>query len=106
MFAIVIIMILGIGAFLKYGEVNNPSQANPAWEQELAMQLESDRVALEETGRNNAAMRMFYEREIAVKEYRLEKGLEPETGETLWSLISEAQAVIGIIGVFSGDGRI
>lgn len=101
MFAIVILMIFGIGAVLKYDEVNNPPQENPAWEQELAKQLEADRAALQEVGPNNAAMKMFYEREVAVKEYQLENDLAPETGENLWSLISESQAVIGIIGVFT-----
>lgn len=101
MFAIVILMIFGIGAVLKYDEVNNPPQENPAWEQELAMQLEADKAALQEVGPNNAAMKMFYEREVAVKEYQLENDLAPETGENLWSLISESQAVIGIIGVFT-----
>jgi ABC-2 type transport system permease protein len=101
MFGIVILMVLGIGAFLKYEDVKNPLQENPAWQEDLGKELETDRTALQETGQNNANLKMFYERQIAIKEYQLDRGLAPETGKNVWSFMGETQAVIGIIGVFT-----
>jgi ABC-2 type transport system permease protein len=52
MVGIVILMVLGVGAFLKYDEIKNPPQENPNWKQDLSVQVEGDRAALQETGQN------------------------------------------------------
>jgi ABC-2 type transport system permease protein len=65
------------------------------------MQLEGDRKALEETGENNANLKMFYERQIAIKEYQIEHELAPESNYNLWSFIDENMGAIGFIGVFT-----
>ena len=101
MFGIVIVMIIGIGLFFKYEEVKNPPQETQAWEEELGRQLEAERSALEEIGPNNANMKMYYERQVAIKEYQLENNLAPESGKNIWSFMSETQALIGITGVFT-----
>lgn len=101
MFGIVILMVLGLGAFLKYDEIQNPPLENSSWKQELTTQLEGDRAALQETGQNNANLKMFYERQIAIKEYQIENDHAPETGYNVWSFISENMGAIGFIGVFT-----
>ncbi|MBY0098464.1 ABC transporter permease [Mesobacillus maritimus] len=98
---IVILMVLGIGAFLKYEEIQNPPQENQNWKQDLTVQIEGDRAALEETGQNNANLKMFYERQIAINEYQIEHDLAPETNYNVWSFISENMGAIGFIGVFT-----
>jgi ABC-2 type transport system permease protein len=94
-------MVVGVGAFFKYDEIQNPPQENPNWKQELIMQLEGDRKALEETGENNANLKMFYERQIAIKEFQIEHELAPESNYNLWSFIDENTGAIGFIGVFT-----
>jgi ABC-2 type transport system permease protein len=101
MVGIVILMVLGVGAFLKYDEIQNPPEENLNWKQDLALQVEGDRVALQETGQNNANLKMFYERQIAIKEYQIENDLAPETSYNVWSFISENMGAIGFIGVFT-----
>jgi ABC-2 type transport system permease protein len=101
MIGIVVLMVLGVGAFFKYDEYKNPAQENQNWKQDLAIQLEGDRAALEETGQNNANLKMFYERQIAIKEYQLENDLAPETSQNVWSFIDENMGAIGFIGVFT-----
>jgi len=100
MVGIVILMVLGVGAFLKYDEIQNPPQENPNWKQDLTVQVEGDRAALEETG-HNANLKMFYERRIAINEYQIEHDLAPETSYNVWSFISENMGAIGFIGVFT-----
>ena len=101
MFGIVILMVIGMGTYLKYDESNHPPQENLNWKQDLTVQLENDRTSLEEVGQNNANLRTFYERQIAIKEYQIENELSPETGQNVWSFIGEAMGAIGFIGVFT-----
>jgi len=101
MVGIVIIMVLGVGAIVKYGEIQNPPQENPNWKEELTTQLEAERTTLAETGENNANLKMFYERQIAIKEYQLEHDLPPEPDYNVWSFVEENVGAIGFIGVFA-----
>ena len=100
MLGIVVLIVLGLGAYFKYDEAQNPPVQQTEWKQELAMQLEGDQAALKESGGNNAGLRMHYEREIAIKEYQIENDIAPVVAKNAWSFMSEGMGAIGIIAVF------
>lgn len=100
MLGIVVLIVLGLGAYIKYDETQNPPVQQTTWKQELGVQLEADKAALSQSGANNAGLRMHYEREIAVKEYQLENGIAPVSTKNVWSFVEESMGTIGIIAVF------
>jgi ABC-2 type transport system permease protein len=100
MFGLVFLMVCGISGILKYEETQNPPKENPDWKQELQLQLKDSRTALEQIGKNNANMKMFYEREIAINEYRLEHNIAPQQKEHVWSFVRDLEQIITFIGIF------
>ena len=101
MLSLLILFTLGLGAFLKYDQTKNPPQANNQWKQEIENQLISDREALAEVGGNNANMKMYYEREIALNEYRIQHNVAPQTDYHIWSFVTDAQNLIFLAGIFT-----
>ena len=101
MLSSLILFTLGLGAFLKYDQTKNPPQANNQWKQEVENQLISDQEALAEVGGNNANMEMYYEREIALNEYRIQHNVAPQTDYHIWSFITDAQNLIFLAGIFT-----
>ncbi|MGJ7923256.1 ABC transporter permease [Neobacillus sp. LXY-4] len=100
MFGLVILLVIGISGFSKYDTIKHPPQENKQWKQELEQQLKDDRAGLKEIGKNNANMKTYFEREIALKEYRIKHDMAPETEENVWSFVRKAEEVISFIGIF------
>ena len=101
MIGLLAVSILGLGAFLKYDESKNPSHDNTQWKQEIENQLTADRVALADVGKRNVNMKMYYEREIALNEYRIQHDIAPQTDNHIWSFVNDSQAVITLAGIFT-----
>ncbi|QOR65075.1 ABC transporter permease [Cytobacillus suaedae] len=101
MIGIVVLFILAFAGINKYEESKSAQINNPNWKQELETQIASDKQALSEMGKTNSNLKMFYEREIAIKEYQLEHDVAPQTESHVWSFVSDAQAAISFAGLFT-----
>ncbi len=101
MIGIVVLFILAFAGINKYEESKSAPINNPNWKQELETQIASDKQALSEMGKTNSNLKMFYEREIAIKEYQLEHDMAPQTESHVWSFVSDAQAAISFAGLFT-----
>ncbi|CEG26567.1 ABC transporter permease [Bacillus sp. B-jedd] len=101
MIGIVIMLVMGMAGLAKYEEAENPPQENPLWKTELEKQLVNDRASLDDFGMTNPNLRSFYEREIAIKEYRLKHDMAPPTGTHVWSFVDNSQSFISIVGLFT-----
>ncbi len=99
MIALIIISVIGFGGLSKVFE--SPSQENTEWKQELEKQIINDRASLEELGQRNSNLKMFYERQIAIKEYQVKKDIPPQTETNMWTFVSDAQALITFAGLFT-----
>ncbi|QED46247.1 ABC transporter permease [Cytobacillus dafuensis] len=101
MIALIVLFVIGFGGLSKVLDNQNPPQENTQWKQELEKQLLSDRSALEDIGQRNANLKMYYERQIAIKEYQLENDIPPQTETHMWTFVNEAQAIISFAGLFT-----
>ncbi|PLR95111.1 ABC transporter permease [Bacillus sp. T33-2] len=100
MLGLIVLIVLAIGGVNKYEEHKNPPKENPQWKQELGKQLETDRATLNEVGKNNAGLKQYYEREIAIKEYQIKHDIAPETDSHVWSFVRQAKDAISFVGLF------
>jgi len=101
MIGLVVLFILAFAGIEKYEEGNSDPINNPNWKQELETQIGYDKQALDEMGKTNSNLKMFYEREIAIKEYQLEHELAPQNEKHVWSFVNSAQAAISFAGLFT-----
>jgi ABC-2 type transport system permease protein len=100
MFGLVIILVLGVSGISKYDEIKHPPQENKLWKQELQQQVKDDKTALDGIGKNNANMKMYLERAIAVNEYRIQHNVAPQTNKNVWSFVRDTEQIISFIGIF------
>ncbi|MFE8700836.1 ABC transporter permease [Cytobacillus sp. FJAT-54145] len=101
MIGLVLLFILAFAGLNKYEEITSEPMNNSNWKQELETQIKNDKQYLSEMGGVNSNLRMFYEREIAIKEYQLENDLAPQTESHVWTFVNDAQAVISFAGLFT-----
>jgi ABC-2 type transport system permease protein len=101
MIAIVVLFILAFAGINKYEELTSELNISSNWKQELETQIDNDKQALSEMGKTNANLKMFYERQIAIKEYQLEQEMAPQQESHVWSFVSDAQAAVSFAGLFT-----
>lgn len=99
MIGLIVLFVIGFGGVSKFTE--QPNKPNTQWKQNLQEQLANDRAALEEMGGKNSNLKMYYERQIAIKEYQLNHDIAPQTEIHMWSFVSNAQALITFAGLFT-----
>jgi ABC-2 type transport system permease protein len=100
MIGLVVLTLLALAGITKYEEVNSTPVDDANWKQNLEMQIASDKEYLAQTGANNANLRMYYERQIAINEYQLQQDIKPYTEDHIWSFVNDAQAIISLAGLF------
>ncbi|WP_456276322.1 ABC transporter permease [Bacillus sp. AK128] len=101
MIGLVVLFILAYAGINKYEESHSQPMNNSSWKQELETQIEYDKQSLSEMGGINSNLKMFYEREIAIKEYQLEHEIAPQTEKHVWSFVNDAKAAISFAGLFT-----
>ncbi|WP_117169281.1 ABC transporter permease [Paraliobacillus sediminis] len=99
MIGCMILFVIGFAGILKYTETANEQAHDTNWKQAVETQISSDQAAL---GANaNARMDMFYERNIAINEYRIENNIPPNQETHLWTFVDEAKTIISFAGLFT-----
>ncbi|MFO1446393.1 ABC transporter permease [Bacillus sp. Bva_UNVM-123] len=101
MIALIILFVIGFGGLSKVLEQPNPSQVNTQWKQDLEKQIINDKASLEDMGQRNSNLKMYYERQIAIKEYQVEHDIPPQTERHMWTFVNEAQSLISFAGLFT-----
>ncbi|MED4455747.1 ABC transporter permease [Metabacillus fastidiosus] len=100
MISLIILFVMGFAGLEKYLVSVSTEKSNTEWKQEMEMELAITRSDLEKFGEVNSNLRTAYEREIAIKEYRLEHDLPPSTEMNMWSFVDKAQMIISFAGLF------
>lgn len=99
MIGCLILFVIGFAGILKYTETANEQVNDTSWKQAVETQINSDQEAL---GTNaNVRMDMFYERNIAINEYRIENNIPPNQETHLWTFVDEAKTIISFAGLFT-----
>ncbi|WP_313801912.1 ABC transporter permease [Cytobacillus sp.] len=101
MIGIMILFVIGFGVLTKFMDSQTPAPENNNWKQTIEKQLENDRSSLEQTGANNANLKMYYERQIAIKEYQLKQEIPPQNEMHMWTFVEDSQALITFAGLFT-----
>ncbi|CAM3961569.1 ABC transporter permease [Mesobacillus zeae] len=101
MLAIIAVLAAGLGGYFKYDEVKHPSQENVHWKKDLQTELKEDRETMASFGKSNQNMKKFYERQIAIKEYRISNDMAPEAEQNVWTFVRDTKGLISIVGVFT-----
>ncbi|MFA9457966.1 ABC transporter permease [Halalkalibacter sp. AB-rgal2] len=101
MIGLLIVGVIAMGGILKYEDSNSSSSVNDNWQEELETMVSSDQEALDNIGSNNANLRMFYERQIALNEYHLQNDLAPPSEKHIWTFVYDAVALTSLAGLFT-----
>ncbi|MCQ6273573.1 ABC transporter permease [Bacillus sp. V3B] len=102
MIGLLVLMVTITGAFIKYQEQGGVVPDNENWEQGLQMENESLEKQLEEIrGTVPKSSINYYERQIALNEYRLEHQISPNVEYSVWSFVNETSLIIDFAGLFT-----
>lgn len=96
MVAILLMMVTVMGFLIKedYKEVNNED-----WREEVSRSIEHSKTLLKDNSLPKS-VRLDYEKDIAIKEYRLENDITPNELNTLWGFVVETTILVEVISVF------
>ncbi|MDQ0231713.1 ABC transporter permease [Metabacillus malikii] len=100
MVGILALLVIGMGGLYKYSETQSEPTQQADWKQETESIIAENKKNLEETGQQNSNLNSFYQREIAINEYRLKENIPPETETHLWTFVKESVSIFGFAGVF------
>ncbi|MBM7542606.1 ABC transporter permease [Amphibacillus cookii] len=98
MIGLLILAIIALSGILKYVD-NNDEGAGDDWQVDLQQQIEADREGLEEYGDRQVGT--YYQRNLAINEYRLEHEISPSVESNVWTLVDEAKMLTSFIGLFT-----
>src|SRR3954468_5840091 len=95
MIGLLIFMVIVTGAFIKYQEQGGIVPDNENWEKGLQMENASLEKQLEEIrGTVPESSIHYYERQIALNEYRIEQQISPNVEYSIWSFVNDTSLMI------------
>ncbi|WP_071395870.1 ABC transporter permease [Bacillus tuaregi] len=102
MIGLLLFMVTITGAFIKYQEQGGSVPDNQNWEQGLLLENESLKKQMEELGdRIPENTLLYYERQIALNEYRMEHHISPNEEYSVWSFVKDTSLMIDFAGLFT-----
>lgn len=101
MIGLLIIMTSVTGAFLKYQNQGVQVSENPQWKQTLQMENEALKKQLKQVPNSLVGQDVYFQRQIAVNEYRIIHDLSPNEEYTLWSFVTDISPLIEFAGLFT-----
>lgn len=102
MIGLLVLMVTVTGAFIKYQEQGGAVPDNQNWEHGLRLENESLKKQLEEMrGTVPRSSINYYERQIALNEYRIEHQISPNEEYSIWSFVNDTSLMIDFAGLFT-----
>ncbi len=102
MIGILLLITTVAGGFIKFQESKGTVPDNTEWQRGLQTQNESYMKQLDEMG--DAApenVKIQFERQMAINNYRLEHNISPNEDYTIWGFVTDAALSIDFIGLFT-----
>ncbi|MGG1677532.1 ABC transporter permease [Neobacillus sp. NRS-1170] len=99
MMAILIAVTIIVGIFFKYQDNNNKAAVDKNWEQTI--QQENDALKKQMDQSQTKLEKKFYQKEIAINDYRIKHHLNPHEKYNVWSFVKDASALIILAGLFT-----
>lgn len=103
MIGFLILGMIGMGAIYKYLDNQSSPETNENWQEELETTIAEDREFLAElqSSTSYGNLQTYYERDIALNEYRLQNNIAPTSEQTIWTFVNDATSFISISGIFT-----
>lgn len=102
MIGLLILITTVVGGFAKYQESGGTVPDNSDWKRGLQLQNESNKKELEEMGDSaSASIKQYYEREIAINDYRIKHNISPNEDYSIWGFVNDLSQAIEFIGLFT-----
>ncbi|WP_019242570.1 MULTISPECIES: ABC transporter permease [Bacillus] len=100
MIGLLAIVIIGIGGLMKYFEVSTDAPANESsWQQDLKAENTQMIESMKSTTMDSE--KEFYQKEIAINEYRLQHEIAPDTYSNVWSFMNSMTQIINFIAIIT-----
>ena len=101
MIGLLLLMISVAGGVLKYQENTATGADNQNWKQSLQIEIDETKKELKDMGNAPKNVTAFLERDIALKEYRLDHNISPNQDYSLWEFVSDTSNLIQFAGLFA-----
>ncbi len=99
MLGLLVIIIAIAGAVMKYNQ-GTYSTEDPQWKESLQTENVALRKQLENSAEGQPEMAQYYEKSIALNEYRIKQNLPPQEEYTVWSFVNDISQTIDFVGIF------
>ncbi|KQL20633.1 ABC transporter permease [Cytobacillus solani] len=102
MIGLLLFVLIVMGGFIKYQDSKGSVPDNSEWKKGLQVQNESYQKELTEMGDAiPPEVKLSYEREIAINEYRIENDLSPNEEYSVWGFLTDTSQMIEFAGLFT-----
>ena len=101
MIGLLLLMISVAGGVLKYQENTATGADNQNWKQGLQIEIDETKKELKDMGDAPKNVTAHLERDIALKEYRLDHNISPNQDYSLWEFVSDTSNLIQFAGLFA-----
>ena len=101
MIGLLLLMVSVAGGVLKYQENQAGNAGSENWKRVLQTEINEGRAELKEMENVPKNELIYLERDIAVKEYRIEHDLSPNVDYSMWGFVGDAANMIQFAGLFA-----
>jgi ABC-2 type transport system permease protein len=101
MIGLLLLMVSVAGGVLKYQENKAEETDNQNWKQTMQIEIDESKNQLKEMGNAPKDQIAYVERDIAVKEYRIEHNISPYEEYSVWGFVGDAANMIQFAGLFA-----
>ena len=101
MIGLLLLMTAVAGGVLKYQENTATGADSQNWKQSLQIEIDEAKNELKDMGSAPKNVTAMIERDIAIKEYRMDHEIPPNEDYSVWSFVSDTSNLIQFAGLFT-----
>lgn len=101
MIGLLLLMVSIAGGVLKYQEIKMDNANSQNWKTLLQTEIKEEKAELKNMGNAPKKELLSLERDIAVKEYRIEHNISPNAEYSVWGFVGDAANMIQFAGLFA-----
>lgn len=102
MIGLLVLMVTFMGGIIKYQISKEDAPDNKNWKQELQVSINESKKQLEEMGdKVPESQKLYFERDIAIKEYQIKNDISPNQDYNIWEFVNDASNMIQFAGLFT-----
>lgn len=102
MIGLLVLGVIAAGALMKiYGSSYDTNTSDQQWKQGLSVEIEMYEQEAEELSGMGSEMQDYYERSMAINQYRIDHDIPPSSETNVWTFINESTPFISFAGLFA-----